>query len=53
MENFIKENWFKIALVILIIWFLLILTNITFSNHFSIDVCLKEASINPSLQRCW
>jgi hypothetical protein len=55
MKNFIKNNWFKIVIIILIAWFLLILSRISFSDHFSIDVCLKEASGLPSFstKRCW
>jgi len=55
MKNFLKENWFKFVVVILIIWFLTILSNITFNDSFSLDVCLKEASGLPPIvsQRCW
>jgi uncharacterized membrane protein len=55
MKNFVKENWFKITTIILIVWFLVIISNITFSDSFSVDVCLKEASTLPSAVplRCW
>lgn len=52
--KFLKENWFKIAVIILVVWFLVILSGLTFSDSFSVDVCLKEASGLPTLgQKCW
>lgn len=55
MKNFAKENWFKLVVVALIVWFLIILSGLTFSDNFSVEVCLKQASNIPSLvsQRCW
>ena len=42
--NWVKENWFKLALIILAVWILVIASNIFFGDSFSIEVCLKEAS---------
>jgi uncharacterized membrane protein len=55
MKNFLIENWFKIIVIILVVWFLVILSGLTFSDSFSIDVCLKEASGLPPIvsQKCW
>lgn len=49
MKTFIKENWFKIIAIILVVWFLTIFSKTTF------NVCIKEASGLPPIvsQRCW
>ena len=54
-KNWLKENWFKILIIILIVWFLIILSGITFNDSFSVDVCLKEAKdfIHGRPERCW
>jgi len=52
--NWLKENWFKVAVILLGVWFLPILSSIGLSNHFSIDVCLQQASGLPALPKdCW
>jgi len=58
MKDFLQENWFKVVMIILAVWFLTILSGITLSDSFSIDVCLKEASEYSGLsgkmpQICW
>ena len=51
--DWLKENWYRVALIALAVWFLVILSNISFSDSFSIDVCLKEVSPLPKAGRCW
>jgi len=57
MKNFLQGNWFKVIMIILAVWFLTILSGITLSDSFSVDVCLKEASGYNGLpklhQICW
>ena len=55
MKDFLKENWFKFAVIALVVWFLIILSGLTFSDNFSIDVCLEEASGLPPVvpKHCW
>ena len=53
MRGFLQENWFKVALIVLVVWFLIALSSIAFGRVL-IEVCLKEASGGlPNVQRCW
>jgi len=55
MKNFFQENWFKVAVLILTVWFLLILSGVIFPDSFEIEVCNKDASGLPPIvpKRCW
>jgi len=55
MKNFLQENWFKVAVLILTAWFLLILSGVIFPDSFEIEVCHKSATGLPTLppERCW
>jgi len=57
MKNFLQENWFKVAVLILTVWFLLILSGVIFPDSFEIEVCHKSAKAGlpslASIERCY